>query len=796
MRQRKLLTSLVAAGLLTVAFGAAILPAAASQRVLVVTLLDGHQVTINVEADAATPLDQVALPDFGQPVIAVSEGQPAAPPSQSQLTQAPTAAEQAAAQAPQPDAAPVVTGETRQRASARVRRDSSRGRRESLKRDSSARDPSVTAVAPAPVRKRELRAPDGQPTLANPTVSLAAPGPAPLGQPNFFIDKFRIPPFLLPIYQAAGIQYGIRWEVLAAINEIETDYGRNPNVSSAGAVGWMQFMPATWKSYGVDANRDGTKDPRNPVDAIFAAARYLKAAGGDVDLRKAIFAYNHADWYVDSVLMRAQLIGGLPADVLSSLTGLTQAHFPVAARARYADDVAESARHARERSVKIFAKAGSPVIAANDGVVKRFGKSRSLGRYLVLEDASGNSFMYAHLGSIAKQYAAPRRRAASSARIARELKLPKADPKPVAPATAGTQRRRAQASPDSAPAPSADAQAGKMRLFANPSRPAARAHGGAEQLTSIVHPIATTTRMSRYFAPGLGLKKGDFTLRRLRRGARVIAGTVLARIDKTSPRLAPHLLYMIRPAGRGAPLIDPKVILDSSKLLESTQLYRVAGKNPFFGPDADSASVGEILLMSKEDLQRRVLSDPRVDLYSCGRADVRSGAIDRRVLAMLEFLAANGLRPTVSSLQCGHGFFTASGNVSEHSYGAAVDIAKVNGIPIYDHQGAGSITDITIRRLLTLQGAMKPHQIISLMKPLPGTDNMVDLADHYDHIHVGFRPLGGSAELGPVAGSSLKPRQWRHLFDRIGNIENPKVATKPSKWATRGTRSGSRRSAD
>ena len=99
--------------------------------------------------------------------------------------------------------------------------------------------------------------------------------------PNFFIDKFRIPPFLLPIYQAAGIEYGIRWEVLAAINEIETDYGRNLNVSSAGALGWMQFMPATWKQYGVDANGDGRKDPYNPVDAIFAAARYLKAAGGD-----------------------------------------------------------------------------------------------------------------------------------------------------------------------------------------------------------------------------------------------------------------------------------------------------------------------------------------------------------------------------------------------------------------------------------------------------------------------------------------------------------------------------------
>ena len=174
-------------------------------------------------------------------------------------------------------------------------------------------------------------------------MSLALPGPVPVGVPNFFIDKFRIPPFLLPIYQAAGIEYGIRWEVLAAINEIETDYGRNLNISSAGALGWMQFMPATWKQYGTDANRDGTKDPFNPVDAIFAAARYLRAAGADDDLRRAIFAYNHADWYVESVLMRARLIGGLPSDLVGSLNGLTQGHFPVFAKARYADDLAERA---------------------------------------------------------------------------------------------------------------------------------------------------------------------------------------------------------------------------------------------------------------------------------------------------------------------------------------------------------------------------------------------------------------------------------------------------------------------
>ena len=176
-------------------------------------------------------------------------------------------------------------------------------------KDEDAADDEKKAAAPTPA---PIERADGSPTTANPTYSLATPGPAAIGVPNFFIDKFRIPPFLLPIYQAAGIQYGVRWEVLAAINEIETDYGRNLNISSAGALGWMQFMPATWDAYGVDANRDGLKDPFNPVDAIFAAARYLRAAGAEQDLRRAIFAYNHADWYVDSVLMRARVIGGLP----------------------------------------------------------------------------------------------------------------------------------------------------------------------------------------------------------------------------------------------------------------------------------------------------------------------------------------------------------------------------------------------------------------------------------------------------------------------------------------------------
>src|SRR5205814_8678778 len=113
-----------------------------------------------------------------------------------------------------------------------------------------------TVEPPATVPSPRLSNSDGSPAPTNPGYSLAVPGPAAIGVPNFFIDKFRIPPFLLPIYQAAGIQYGVRWEVLAAINEIETDYGRNLNVSTAGAVGWMQCLPSTRRLSGADANAD------------------------------------------------------------------------------------------------------------------------------------------------------------------------------------------------------------------------------------------------------------------------------------------------------------------------------------------------------------------------------------------------------------------------------------------------------------------------------------------------------------------------------------------------------------
>jgi murein DD-endopeptidase MepM/ murein hydrolase activator NlpD len=594
----------------------------------------------------------------------------------------------------------------------------------------------------------------GSPTTANPTMTIAPFGPAPIGVPNFVIDSFEIPPFLLPIYQACGTEYGIPWEVLASINKIETAFGTNLNVSSAGAVGWMQFLPSSWEAYGVDANGDSRKDPYNPVDAICAAANYLKIAGGNKDLYSAIFAYNHADWYVQEVLLYARAYGKLPSDLVGSLTGLTEgAHFPIAADARYADDISARAAlknsttdgrvsgNAAEvisssptrRGINIFSGEGAPVVAVNDGVIRKLGSSPKLGKFVVLEDTYGNRYTYAELGEVVREH--------------RLVVMP-----------TGKEQRIPVESQDLRP-----------RLRALPKRA-----DQAEQTSEAAPPD------SAHLASSDGS---------LQVGSKVIAGTVLARVGSSAEGVDSHINFSIRPAGRGAPRIDPKPILDGWKLLEATAIYRANGKSPF----ASHLSGAGVLLLSKEALQQRVLADDGLSIYTCGREDVAAGRIDRRILAMLEYLRSKGFELAVTSLNCGHGFYTTSGNVSEHSSGDAVDIATINGVPVTGHQGPGTLTDELIREVLRLQGTMHPHQVISL-EDLPGPTS-VAMADHYDHVHVGYHPESGNP-LEAQFSALLKPDQWQRLIDRLGQIENPEVPVKPSQFSLPAKKSDGGTSAD
>jgi hypothetical protein len=675
----------------------------------------------------------------------------------------------------------------------------------SNKSPSSSKKPSSTNTTPT--KPSSSRSAGGVPTSSNPTFSYALPGATAIGVPNFFIDSFQIPPFLLPIYQAAGIEYDVPWQVLAAINEIETDYGRNLSVSSAGAIGWMQFLPSTWKQWAVAATGNGIADPYNPVDAIFTAARYLHAAGASKNLGQAIFAYNHAGWYVQSVLLRAQLIGGLPNQFIGALTGLVEGHFPVAATARYADDYVDWMAGKRvksgnpaqtvesnpsQKALSIYAKQNSPVIAVNDGKVLAIGNNKQWGRYLELQDSSGNVYTYANLGSIPSEYPVPKPVKITAAQVVKELSAPA--PKASQAATAGLQQvaralprsKQKAAAPISLPvlAPPrnspAAAQVGpapqvKERLFAYPSRANSYAAGGSHQIQTAAQEISS---IQNYFSDVLHLGRNQYTLKPLKPGATVIAGTILGRVAAGTQAQASHLEFMIRPAGRKSPYIDPKPILDGWKLLEATAVYRAAGLNPF---GKKQPSIGQILLMSKEQLENRVLEDPHVQIYACGRRDIFSGAVDRRILAVIEYLSSSGLDPTVSGLVCGAGH--TAGIDQSGQTGASVDISKINGIPIAGHTGPGSITDIAIRRLLTLQGIFKPDEIISSMS-YQHQRNTLQMPDHSNRIQITYTPqFGDNKKLSNQVAQVLKPGQWITLINRIGSLPEPVVPITPSKYA-------------
>ncbi len=621
------------------------------------------------------------------------------------------------------------------------------------------------------------------------------------GIPDFFIESFRIPPFLLPIYQAAGTAYDIPWQVLAAINEVETDYGRDLNLSSAGAEGWMQFLPSSWAEYGVDATGAGYEDPYNPADAIFAAARYLQAAGGARNIRAAVYSYNHSAAYVESVTLRAQLLGGTPPELLSAIAGLTESRFPVHAEAHFTDGFptvgGEPGHPSRTLAgTVIYAQAGAPVIAVQDGQITAAGDSPALGRYISLRDAYGNTYTYAQLGSVAALYPVlePRVDSAVSARIRRPGGEPGphgagavAPLPPSNPASAGVQPH----SPLSQGAVSSGLAMGAASALETPPAPAPLAPP-----PTLPAPPAISSA-PRVFRAG----PNEVYLHALVPGVQVLAGTVLGHLGAagepeppatSAPAPAqsgvaggePHMLFQIRPAGAGAPLIDPKPILDGWVRLEETSVFRAKGENPFL---ATSPTVGQVLLESKPQLEQQVLRDPGVHLAACEHGAVRAGEVDRRVLATLEFLSVSGLSPTVSAAGCGHktGTGNAGAGNAVGSAGDQLDISAINGTPIAGHEGPGSVTDIAVRRLLRLQGTMKPTEIVSASS-YPGTDNTLTLPGYHGLIHVAFAsPLSVAssrrgARVATAASSPLTPSQWLQLIAQIGEIPEPEVSGKPS----------------
>ncbi len=664
------------------------------------------------------------------------------------------------------------------------------------------------------------------------------------------LDFYRIPLFLLPIYKAAAVQYGVPWQILAAINEIETDYGTDQSVSSAGAVGWMQFMPSTWLQYGVDALNAGYADPYNPVDAIFAAARYLRAAGAATDLHAAILAYNHSEEYVDSVLLRAKLISTYPKAVIATLTGLIDGRLPVSGKhvawssllvpppsassataqatavpskpasgsagasgrasgsspspasstPGSSPPLSPAAAAAAARSgagapavqplqlVELLSAPNASVVAVQDGRIVHIGHSRSLGKYVVLRDVYGDVFTYVGLGSIAPTYALPKAPSAPARSPVVEAASTR-DPAPSQPASAGTQspvtlhvttpRPRAsahgQASLEVGSQEAAPAGMGKVRLFAHP--------GNVDALAAAA---ASAARNARQSSAGQRLP--------LRSGSVVASGTVLGRVRVPPGARDGHLRFAISPAG-DADTVNPGPILDNWSQLQTALHPRGAkATDALLG-----ATASDVLLLSKAQLERTVLSDPGITLDRCTRHEVVSGMVDRRVLAVLAFLSRSGLKPTVSALECAQRQDAAAAALSSRPARDDVEISAINGVPIAGHQGPGTITDLTIRTLLTLPGDFVPHAIVSLMR-YPGSSNTHAATAYWNRIRLQFRPARVTAALNPAAAataahsarsgrtapaplvstSALSATQWSQLMERVAALPAPTVATKRS----------------
>jgi hypothetical protein len=606
---------------------------------------------------------------------------------------------------------------------------------------------------------------------------------------------YRIPLFLLPIYKAAAVQYGVPWQILAAINEIETNFGTDQSVSTAGAVGWMQFMPATWLQYGVDALNAGYADPYNPVDAIFAAARYLRAAGAEKNLSAAIFAYNHSQEYVDSVLLRAKLISSYPKGVIATLTGLIDGRLPVTGKHVAWTAVAGSHSSATAAAVPAPATAASAkaapspvqaaaeaagakqplqldelssatdaqVVAVQAGRVAKIGHSSSLGEFIVLRDVYGDEFTYAGLGSLARTYAPAKPAASRVTSTAVEIASGR-DPAPSQAASAGRQPLTLQVKPQSSHTASsghtvvqgeASVTGGKVRLFANPGNPDAVA--AAAKVRSAHR--AASSRLP------------------LRTGAVVPSGTTLGTVHVTSGAPHGHIRFGIKPAGDAATIDPGPVLANWAQLGAALHPQGAKAQNPLLG-----ATASDVFLMSQAQLERAVLADPGIVLDACGRHDVSSGKLDKRSLAVLAFLSRSGLTPTVGGLRCGLG-----------GAATAIDITAINGTAVARHQGSGTITDLTIRTLLTMPAGFVPEHIISLMR-YPSAPNTQADAGFANRIHLVFAkaapavtPKAANAtsasrafNASQLATPYVSATQWNQLMSRIGALPEPLVVTKPS----------------
>jgi soluble lytic murein transglycosylase-like protein len=422
-----------------------------------------------------------------------------------------------------------------------------------------------------------------------------------------------VPAFLPPIYQAAAQAYDLGPagpSILAAINEIESGFGQNLGPSSAGAVGWMQFMPSTWAMYGVDADGDGDKDPNEPNDAIFAAARYLRAAGMPEDPEGAVFAYNHADWYVAEVMARAACFSGIGNGAIGGLSLIPKQQELVCAPAEGSDvSIPQAYMEAFQQAAGRYelGQGGVWALAAVARVESNFGKGMS----------------------------------------AREL----ASRGPLGISDDNWKRYAVDGDGD-----------GKVKH----SSPADSA--------------ATLARM--IWAAG-DLRAGLFEHN--------------------------HAEWYVE-----------AVLKDAEAMKGTCQVKTVAYSVALPGPTNAPINWRNVELSNQLEM-----------------VDIQSGAIDPRIINLLGAISQqHTIR--ISALRSDHSKYTTSGNVSNHYYGRAMDIAAIDGVPCTNVSPDGPCGTLA-RQIGALPAGQEPTELIYCWDPDgPANPNGFAQADHCDHIHVGF----------------------------------------------------------
>jgi membrane-bound lytic murein transglycosylase B len=420
-----------------------------------------------------------------------------------------------------------------------------------------------------------------------------------------------VPPVLIPIYNRAAMTYGLGPQgaaILASINGIESAFGSNMGPSSAGAVGWMQFMPSTWETYGVDANGDGVRDPYNPEDAIFAAARYLQAAGMPVDTYGAIFAYNHADWYVAEVLANASCYGALGAGASGGF----------ALTPRLQEFACQPTPAWRE-------KIPAEYMEAFEDAASRY----ELGQRGVWALAS-----VAHLES-------------NFGRGMSNTQMRERGPLGLEP--------------------------GEWKTYAVDGDEDGRVHRG--------DPADSAATLARLIWSRGSLRAGIFTHNQ----AQWYVQAVLADAEALEGKCAvtPVDWQLALPNSVGAPI-------DWNNLTLSNEL----------------------------------------ELH-----DITGGLLDPRIVALLGAITQQHT-VTISALRSDHSELTTEGNVSNHYYGRAMDIAAVDGVSCTDTATDAPCAELG-RTLAYLQGPLHPTELIYCFD-LDGPGPAFARSDHCDHVHAGY----------------------------------------------------------